>query len=522
MYYKGFYHLFYQYNPKSAVWANDIEWGHSVSTDLINWIALESAITPSKPFDIYGCWSGSATIFDGTPVIVYTGIIAKNDTDPNTIPWIQVQNIAYPKNLSDPYLREWVKPDYNPILPIGPGINGTEFRDPTTAWYNPLDKQWRLGVGSMWDYDGKVLLYKSKDFKTWVKVTDPLYSIKEARMWECPDFYPVSIKGSLGLDTSVYGQDTKHVLKVSMSLDGRDRYTIGTYDTKRDRYTPDATFANNKYGLMYDYGNFYASKTFYDPVKKRRILWGWSNESDTVEEDNIKGWAGIQLIPRTVWLDPSGRQLLQWPVEELNSLRGSHIGVTSTTVKQGGLQQVVGIQTAQADVEVTFEVSSLDNAEPFDTKYAYDAQAFCKIKGPDVKGGVGPFGLHVLATTDLQEKTSVFFRVFKSYDKHVVLMCNDATKSTLATNELYRPTFAAYVDIDLTKSRTISLRTLLDRSVVESFGAGGKTVISSRVYPTLAEGHHAHLFIFNNGVADINVDKLDAWEIQKPLMNVGA
>ncbi|KAJ4813637.1 hypothetical protein LUZ62_026203 [Rhynchospora pubera] len=383
--YKGFY----RYNPKSAVWASDIICPRI--RDLINWIALDSAITPSKSFAIYGCWSGSATIFDGSPVIVYTGII---DTDPNTIPWIQVQNIAYSKNLSDPYLREWVKPDYNPILPIGPGINGTEFRNPTTAWYNPLDKQWRPGVGSMWDYEGKVLLYKSKDFKTWVKATDPLYSVKEERMWECPDFYPVSVKGYLGLDTSVYGQDTKHVLKV---IDGRDRYTIGTYDTKRDRYTPDATFANNKYGLLYDYGNFYASKTFYDPVKKRRILWGWSNESDTVEEDNIKGWAGIQdSLARSKW-------------EELNSLRGSHISVTSTTVKQGGLQQVIGIQTAQADVEVTFEVSSLDKAEPFDTKYANDAQAFCKIKGPDVKGGVGPFGLHVLATTDLQERTSVFF-----------------------------------------------------------------------------------------------------------------
>jgi hypothetical protein len=77
---------------------------------------------------------------------------------------------------------------------------------------------------------------------------------------------------------------------------------------------------------------------------------------------------------------------------------------------------------------VTFDVPSLDKAEPFDSTYMYDAQAFCKIKGADVKGGVGPFGLYVLASSDLRERTAVFFRVFKSENKHIVLMCNDPTQ----------------------------------------------------------------------------------------------
>jgi beta-fructofuranosidase len=84
----------------------------------------------------------------------------------------------------------------------------------------------------------------------------------------------------------------------------------------------------------------------------------------------------------------------------------------------------------QADVEVTFDVPSLEKAEQFDPTYMYDAQALCKMKGADVKGGVGPFGLYVLASSDLRERTAVFFRVFTSEkeNKHMVLMCNDPTQ----------------------------------------------------------------------------------------------
>ncbi|XP_072989064.1 beta-fructofuranosidase, insoluble isoenzyme 3-like isoform X2 [Typha latifolia] len=511
LYYKGFYHLFYQYNPKGAVWGN-IVWAHSISKDLINWIALEPAIYPTKPFDINGCWSGSATILsDGTPAILYTGI------DPNQN---QVQNIAFPKDLSDPYLREWVKPDYNPIIAPAVRVNASAFRDPTTAWLGP-DKHWRVVVGSKWNKRGKAILYRSRDFKNWIKAKHPLHSMARTGMWECPDFYPVADEGrKIGLETSMHGRGIKHVLKVSLDLTRFEYYTIGSYDLQMDRYLPDTALADNSTGLRYDYGNFYASKTFYDAHKKRRILWGWANESDSTNADNAKGWAGIQAIPRTIWLDPSGRQLLQWPIEELEALRGKHVHYTHDKIlKSGEYLEVKGIQnTAQADVEVEFYVSNLEKVEPFDYAFSTDAQALCKIKGADVKGGVGPFGLWVLASSKLEEKTAVFFRVFKAGDKNVVLMCQDPTSSSLSP-DLYKPTFAGFVDVDIKKTGKISLRSLIDHSVVESFGENGKTCITSRVYPSLAVGSDAHLFVFNNGEEDIRVSNLKASEMMRPLMN---
>ncbi|CAN6477118.1 unnamed protein product [Victoria cruziana] len=85
-------------------------------------------------------------------------------------------------------------------------------------------------------------------------------------------------------------------------------------------------------------------------------------------------------------------------------------------------------QHAMADVEVTFDLYSLEEAEVLDANLA-DPQLICSKKGASIKGGVGPFGLLALASKDMQEQTVVFFRVFKGQgNKKVVVMCSDQSK----------------------------------------------------------------------------------------------
>ncbi|XP_060177034.1 beta-fructofuranosidase, insoluble isoenzyme 1-like [Lycium barbarum] len=505
LYYNGVYHLFYQYNPKGAVWGN-IVWAHSVSTDLINWIPLEPAIYPSKVFDKYGTWSGSATILPGNkPVILYTGIMDANKT--------QVQNYAIPANMSDPYLRKWIKPDNNPLIVADMSINKTQFRDPTTAWMG-RDGHWRILVGSVRNHRGKAILYRSRDFMKWTKAKHPLHSATKTGNWECPDFFPVSLKNTNGLDASYNGKNIKHVLKVSLDVTRFEYYTVGTYDTKKDRYIPDNTSIDGWKGLRLDYGNYYASKSFFDSGKNRRIMLGWANESDTVDDDVRKGWAGVHHIPRKLWLDPSGKSLVQWPIEELETLREKKVQLSNRKLNMGEKVEIKGITAAQADVEVVFSFASLDKAEPFDHSWAdLYAQDVCAIKSSTVKGGLGPFGLLTLASEKLEEYTPVFFRVFKAQDKYKVLMCSDASRSTLKNETtMYKPSFAGYVDVDLADKK-LSLRSLIDNSIVESFGAGGKTCITSRGYPTLAIFNKAHLFAFNNGKEAIKIETLNAWSM---------
>ncbi|KAK7396703.1 hypothetical protein VNO78_17861 [Psophocarpus tetragonolobus] len=505
MYYNGYYHLFYQYNPKGSVWGN-IVWAHSVSKDMINWEGLEHALYPSKPFDKFGCWSGSATVVPGKgPIILYTGIVDEKQS--------QVQCYAVPEDPKDPLLRKWVKPDkMNPILIADKGVNGSAFRDPTTAWWSK-DGHWRILVGSRRKRRGMAYLYRSKDFMNWVLAKHPIHSKAGTGMWECPDFFPVPVNGSHGLDLDHdHDRDhVKYVLKNSLDMTRFDYYTLGTYFQNKDRYVPDNTSEDGWGGLRYDYGNFYASKSFFDPSKNRRILWGWANESDTKEDDVRKGWAGIQAIPRTVWLDSTGKQLLLWPLEELNSLRGEEVSLNNQKLNMGDHIEVKGITAAQADVEVSFSFSSLDKAEAYDPNWV-NAQELCAQKGSELQGGIGPFGLLTLASQNLEEFTPVFFRIFKGPNKHVVLLCSDA-KSSSINSHLYKPSFAGFVDVDLANNKKLSLRSLIDHSVVESFGEGGKTNILSRVYPTLAVTNQAHLFVFNNGTEPITVENLKAWSM---------
>ncbi|KAE8805201.1 Beta-fructofuranosidase, insoluble isoenzyme 4 [Hordeum vulgare] len=260
---------------------------------------------------------------------------------------------------------------------------------------------------------------------------------------------------------------------------------------------------------------------FFDSKKGRRIIWGWTNETDSSSDDVAKGWAGIHAIPRTIWLDIHGKQLLQWPVEEVESLRGNEINHQGLELKKGGLFEIKGADSFQADVEIDFELTSIDKADPFDPSWLLDVEKHCREAGASVNGGIGPFGLVVLASDNMEEHTAVHFRVYKSEQKYMILMCSDLRSSSLRAG-LYTPAYGGFFEYDLEKEKKISLRTLIDRSAVESFGGGGRVCIMARVYPVAVVDGVAHMYAFNNGSTTVRVPQLRAWSMRRAQIYVAS
>ncbi len=110
-YYRGMYHLFYQYHPYSSHWG-PMHWGHAVSKDLLHWEYLPAALAPDTNYDKDGCFSGSAlTLPDGQHLLMYTGISKERQPDGSDRE-VQTQCIAvgdgmdYEKCLENPVLDQ--------------------------------------------------------------------------------------------------------------------------------------------------------------------------------------------------------------------------------------------------------------------------------------------------------------------------------------------------------------------------------------------------------------------------------
>jgi beta-fructofuranosidase len=74
VFYRGWHHLFYQFNPYGSLWGH-MHWGHARSRDLVNWEHLPIALGPSEEKNEQHIFSGGAIIArDGKPRFFYTSI----------------------------------------------------------------------------------------------------------------------------------------------------------------------------------------------------------------------------------------------------------------------------------------------------------------------------------------------------------------------------------------------------------------------------------------------------------------
>jgi beta-fructofuranosidase len=340
IWWKGKYHLFYQLNPHAAVWG-DMHWGHAVSVDMVHWhkepIAL--APTPGGP-DSEGCFSGSAVVMDGVPTFIYTGVqnapLSEITLHDGNDKLRETQLLA---TAEDDDLVRWKKLTAPVIATPPPEIAVTGFRDPC-PWREGHD--WYLGLGSgERGKGGCVLLYRSRDLRHW----EYLHKLAEGKpngkqtanpcdsgeMWECPDFFEL---------------DGRHCLLYS--TEGKVIWSTGDYDAQEHRYIP------RRQGVL-DHGPYYAPKTFLAP-DRRRILWGWIQETRPQAEFAAAGWAGAMSLPRVLTIGAQGQ--LQFSVAaEVDSLRGRIEHITLTPAKPYRLK--LATLRRELDLPIGFSTSAV-------------------------------------------------------------------------------------------------------------------------------------------------------------------
>ena len=281
-YYRGQYHLFYQYNPYDTQW-DAMHWGHAVSHDLLHWTYLPAALAPDAPYDSFGCFSGSAMeLPDGKQLLLYTGVRKEGGDKGKEY---QTQCVAVGDGM------DYQKYARNPVLDaadLPEGLSPYDFRDPK-IWRKP-DGGYRCVVGARrMDKRGVLLLYDSDDGFHWQFTS--ILAENDGRfglMWECPDFFPLD------------GKDVLFVSPQDMLPEGFEYHNgngtvcqIGTFDEETKRFIPE-------HNQAIDYGiDFYAPQTLLTP-DGRRVMIGWMQNWDTCKNTGYEDrqWFGQMSLPR--------------------------------------------------------------------------------------------------------------------------------------------------------------------------------------------------------------------------------
>lgn len=312
IYDKGWYHLFYQWNPYGSTWGN-IHWGHMRTKDFASWEHLSTALAPEENYEKDGCFSGSAVMHGDTMVLAYTANVFESGKHPHNEGPMAVQLQAIARSTDGIHFDKSLN---SPVIDKVPS-NGTlvDFRDPK-VWLE--GDQWYMVLGLRKGDKGEIVQYTSKDLMVWHADSTLFAPEGLGYMLECPDYFKVNHKEVLLFSPmGVEGYYSPHV----------SGYLVKTKD-----------FDESQFKLA-DYGpHFYAPQTF-EGKNHDRVMIGWipMPKLDTSQH----AWSGCLTLPRKLDVSPSnhllsvpynGMHLNMNPVKEINK---SFLNPTESVVFEG-------------------------------------------------------------------------------------------------------------------------------------------------------------------------------------------
>lgn len=321
IWFKGYYHIFYQHNPRASVW-DTMHWGHARSLDLIHWEHLPIALSPDPKIPEEHCFSG-CTVLDGDiPTILYSSI----EKGKNQRQWATIR-------LARSYdgMESWVR-EPEPVLTQDIHTERVgEWRDPF-VWKE--DGIWNMLVGGEAEGYGHIFLYRSENLLEWEYIC-PFYSDNNAPFLECPNLLRFGDKSVL-----IYSPNAEVM------------YHVG-------HMTDDGHFESVQSGIM-DYGKrkgFYAPNTILNDPNGRYLTWGWLPD-DFRELRNIPNYCGALSLPRELSLDNDG-QFKQTPARELMAMRGKCFEQAYTNISD--FHEKIPFKGRNAEIELLASYNSNTN-----------------------------------------------------------------------------------------------------------------------------------------------------------------
>ncbi len=470
IYYKGYYHLFYQHNPIGPYWSQ-IRWAHLASTDMMHWVSVKDAVVPTAGVCPEGVWTGGSVIGpDGTPWLIITA-----GTNQST--WTG-QNVAYAHCVDpdDPLLTDWVVEDKVTLTQPADDSMGEreQFRDPF-VWYDD-GTYYMLVSTSIPGRGGSANVYTSKNMRDW-QHHGYLYECpfdvypEQGAHWECVIMLPIqtkdgSIKKWILFDCPQYTVDGYVVDCL---------YWIGTFDKVHCRFIPD-----NDKPQLFDLGKgiytgqtgfcyrteeeIAAGKSYQDG---RSIIFALAQGKSAGTEQNIwAGWAHSLAMPVEIHLDTDGKTVIREPISERASL------YDETLYDYDG--EAVNVDTIN---------EAIDN----------------------IRGDALEINAHVtLNPTDPVYNSGLYVR----YNKNVVNTKTERTGITIHENGIVinrsQSSEVSYVDKTdtntyYTNAKEFDLTILLDRSCLEVY-VDNKITFTTRIYPKYGNSDYLHFFDNNGGL----------------------
>lgn len=286
IFFKGEYHLFYQYFPYGPVWGTT-HWGHGVSKDLIHWEHLGIALFPSKDYDRNGVFSGSALEQEGKMYLYYSGVKYLKE-DPENIHISPSDDFATCQAMivsQDGFSFDNWK-DKKMILPVcsrEEEADSAHTRDPK-VWKDGDTYYMMLG-STIRKEQGRIVFYTSKDGIAWNYASQ--YKGPElGNILECPDLFQIG-------EQWVFTGSPMGVIRDGKNYAEQAVCSLAEFEKE--------TCTLKLWNVEYlDWGlDLYAAQSNLDK-DGNRVMIAWVRMPKPVEEPGEKPWRGMMCLPRVV------------------------------------------------------------------------------------------------------------------------------------------------------------------------------------------------------------------------------